>query len=67
VQHALQAHAPLSAVAGIVSQQAATMSFADAFFFLGVVTLVLSPLVLLLRPPKGAAAAAPAGHAIAIE
>jgi hypothetical protein len=43
------------------------MSFADAFFFLGVVTLVLSPLVLLLRPPKGAAAAAPAGHAIAIE
>ncbi|MGC2129224.1 MAG: DHA2 family efflux MFS transporter permease subunit [Candidatus Aquilonibacter sp.] len=67
VQHALQAHAPLSAVAGIVSQQAATMSFADAFYFLGVVTLVLSPLVLLLRPPKGAPAAAPAGHAIAIE
>jgi len=66
VQHALQAHAPLSTVAGLVSQQAATMSFADAFFFLGVVTLIFSPLVLLLRPPK-AAAAVPAGHAIAIE
>jgi hypothetical protein len=64
VQHALQAHAPLTLVAGIVSQQAATMAFADAFFFLGVVTLVLTPLVLLLRPPK---VAAPAGHAIAIE
>ncbi len=35
-----------------VKQQAATMAFADAFYFLGVVTLVLSPLVLLLRPPK---------------
>jgi DHA2 family multidrug resistance protein len=66
VQHALQAHAPLSAVAGLVSQQASTMAFADAFFFLGVVTLVLLPLVLLLRPPK-TAAAVPAGHAIAIE
>jgi DHA2 family multidrug resistance protein len=64
VQHALQAHAPLTLVAGLVAQQASAMSFADAFFVLGVVTLVLTPLVLLLRPPK---VAAPAGHAIAIE
>jgi len=32
---------------------------------LGVVTLVLSPLVLLLRPPKAAAPAA--AHAVALE
>jgi DHA2 family multidrug resistance protein len=66
VQRALQAHAPLSSVAGLVSQQASTMAFADAFYFLGVVTLIFLPLVLLLRPPK-TATAVPAGHAIAIE
>ena len=47
VQRALQAHAPLTAVAAQVSQQATTLAFADAFYFLGVVTLILTPLVLL--------------------
>ncbi|MDE2481977.1 MAG: DHA2 family efflux MFS transporter permease subunit [bacterium] len=62
VQRAMQAHAPLAALAGLVQQQAATMAFADAFFFLGAVTLVLTPLVLLLRGTRkhhvGAAAVA---------
>ncbi len=49
VQRALAAHAPLTLLAGLVQQQAATMAFADAFFFLGAVTLVLTPLVLFLR------------------
>jgi MFS transporter, DHA2 family, multidrug resistance protein len=66
VQKALEAHAPLTTVAGLVAQQANTLAFADAFYFLGMVTLVLTPLVLLLRPPK-VAAAAPAAHAIAAE
>jgi MFS transporter, DHA2 family, multidrug resistance protein len=64
-QHAAQQHAPLTAVAGLVAQQANALAFADAFWVLGIVTVVLCPLVLLLRPPQGAAA--PAGHAIAIE
>lgn len=64
VQHALSAHAPLAKILGLVVQQATTMSFADAFYFLGIVTLVLTPLVLLLRPPK---AASPAPAAIAME
>ncbi|HUA10014.1 MAG TPA: DHA2 family efflux MFS transporter permease subunit [Candidatus Acidoferrales bacterium] len=65
VQHALAEHAPLTALSALVAQQANTMSFADAFYMLGVVTLVLSPLVLLLRPPKAAAPAA--AHAVALE
>jgi MFS transporter, DHA2 family, multidrug resistance protein len=65
VHQALQAHAPLTTLAGLVEQQASAMSFADAFFFLGVVTLVLTPLVLLMRPPAQGAGAA--GHAIAME
>ena len=65
VAHALSVHAPLTGIAGLVEQQAATMSFADAFFFLGVVTLILTPLVILLRPPKAGGAPAPA--AIALE
>jgi DHA2 family multidrug resistance protein len=64
VQRAMQAHAPLGTIAGIVAQQASAMAFADAFYFLGIVTLVLTPLVFLLRPPKAASAA---GHAVAME
>lgn len=60
VDRALAAHAPLSALAALVQQQAVTMAFGDAFYVLGVVTLVLSPLVLLLRPPRHAAAPAAA-------
>jgi MFS transporter, DHA2 family, multidrug resistance protein len=66
VQQAMAAHAQLSTVAGLVSAQANTLAFADAFYFLGVVTLILTPLVLFLRPPK-TAARAPAAHAIAAE
>lgn len=54
--NALQHHAPISAIYGIVLQQSATMAFADAFGFLALVTLLLTPLVFLLRTP-------PAGHA----
>jgi len=64
VRHAIAAHASLPALAGVVSQQAATMAFADAFYFLAVVTFVLTPLVFLLRAPAQAPAA---GHAIAVE
>jgi DHA2 family multidrug resistance protein len=60
VQRALGAHAPIALIAGAVNQQAATMAFADAFYVLGLITFILSPLMLLLRPPKVAAAAAPA-------
>jgi len=51
----LQHHAPLGRLAGIVQQQALTMAFADAFVFLAVVTIVLTPLVVLLRPAKQSA------------
>ena len=53
----LQHHAPLAKLAALVQQQAMTMAFADAFFFLAVVTVVLTPLVVLLRPAKQGAAA----------
>ncbi len=64
VQHVIQMHGSFSNVAGAVAQQASTMAFADAFYVLGIVTLVLTPLVLLLRAPKAAASAA---HAVAME
>jgi DHA2 family multidrug resistance protein len=53
------AHAPVALLAQIVAAQATTMAFADAFYFLGVITLVLAPLSLLLRPRKGGAGGAP--------
>ncbi|HET9030288.1 MAG TPA: DHA2 family efflux MFS transporter permease subunit [Candidatus Aquilonibacter sp.] len=64
VQRAMAAHAPLASVAALVNAQAATMAFADAFYMLGVVTFVLSPLVLLLRPPKTGASHTPAAVAM---
>lgn len=63
VQHVIQMHGSFSTVAGVVAQQASTMAFADAFYVLGIVTLILTPLVILLRAPK----AAPAAHAVAME
>ncbi|HTX59499.1 MAG TPA: DHA2 family efflux MFS transporter permease subunit [Verrucomicrobiae bacterium] len=62
---ALQHHAPLALLNGLVSQQAAAMAFADAFYFLGILTLVLTPLVLLLR--SRGAATAPVPAAVAME
>ena len=52
---ALAHHAPLASIAGLVTQQAATMAFADAFYALGAITLLLMPLVFLLRSPRGSA------------
>jgi hypothetical protein len=57
VQAALAHHAPLTSIAQVVTQQSATMAFADAFAFLAGITLLLTPVVLLLRTPKAAAAA----------
>jgi DHA2 family multidrug resistance protein len=60
---ALQHHAPIEAIAGLVAQQASAMAFADAFYVLGALTLLLTPLVFLLRSPRGSA-----GHAaVALE
>jgi MFS transporter, DHA2 family, multidrug resistance protein len=52
VQAALQHHASTPQLADIVNQQAVTLAFADAFYVLGAVTLLLTPLVLLLRAPR---------------
>lgn len=52
VQRALQHHAPLGGIYGIVLQQSVTMAFADAFYALAAITLLLTPLVLFLRTPK---------------
>lgn len=52
MQAALQHHAPLGAIYGVLVQQSTTMAFADAFFFLAIVTLLLTPLVIFLRTPK---------------
>jgi DHA2 family multidrug resistance protein len=57
VQSALQHQAPPSQLAGIVAQQASTLAFADAFYVLGAVTLLLTPLVLLLRTRRAPLAA----------
>lgn len=59
VSHISALQGALPRLAAGVAQQAATLSFADAFIFLGFMTLVLSPLVLLLRVPKPGAGAAP--------
>jgi DHA2 family multidrug resistance protein len=67
VANAIGRHAPLSALSGIVNQQAATMAFADAFFFMGIVAAVVIPLVFLMRAPRGTAAPAPAAVHIAME
>jgi DHA2 family multidrug resistance protein len=60
VQQAIQHHAPLPLLAGILQQQAVTMAFADAFYVLGGVTLILTPLVFFLKVARGGGAAKPA-------
>ena len=54
LQAALAHHTSIGALYRIVLAQAQTMAFADAFLILALVTLLLSPLVLFLRTPKGA-------------
>lgn len=49
------AHAPPAKLFALVGQQAATLAFADAFYILGAITLLLTPLVLLLRAGTPAA------------
>jgi DHA2 family multidrug resistance protein len=53
-QLAFQHHAPIALLAATVVRQAATMAFADAFDALGAITLVLTPLVLLLHVSRTA-------------
>jgi DHA2 family multidrug resistance protein len=60
---ALQRGASHIAIGELIQQQASSMAFADAFFVLGVVTLVLTPFVWLLRQAKTPAGA----HAAALE
>jgi DHA2 family multidrug resistance protein len=55
VERVVGLHNALPQVAGLIAQQAATLSFADAFMFLGAITLILTPLVFLLRVPKAPA------------
>ncbi len=55
VAQALQQHAPIAVIAQLVGQQASAMAFADAFYVLGALTLLLTPLVFLLRSPRGSA------------
>ena len=54
VNLALSHHTSLQAIYSALVQQSLTMAFADAFLFLGVVTVLLMPLALFLRRPKPA-------------
>lgn len=47
----------LGQLAGQIQQQAMVLTYADAFWLLGVMLLLCLPLVFLLRPPKHAASA----------
>jgi DHA2 family multidrug resistance protein len=69
VANAIQQHAPLAVLSGIVNQQAATMAFADAFYFLGIVAVVAIPMAFLLRARRSAAGApaAPVAAHVALE
>lgn len=58
VQGAIEHHVSLGQIAGIVMQQASTLAFADAFYVLGAITLLLTPFVFLLRTQRPPAAAA---------
>ena len=44
---------PLAVLYGQVQRQAAMLSFLDVFHSLMIVVLIVTPLVLLMRPPKG--------------
>jgi DHA2 family multidrug resistance protein len=52
----------LAALDGLASQQAALLSFADAFLLIGVVFLVALPLVFFIRREKGEAAVVSMAH-----
>jgi MFS transporter, DHA2 family, multidrug resistance protein len=67
VQGALTHSGALNVLSGLVNQQAATMAFADAFFFMGIVSAAIIPFVFLLRASRSSAPAAPAAAHIAME
>lgn len=52
----------LAALDGLASQQAALLSFADAFLLIGLVFLAALPLVFFIRRKKGEAAVVSMGH-----
>jgi DHA2 family multidrug resistance protein len=52
----------LAALDGLASQQAALLSFADAFLLIGLVFLLALPLVFFIRREKGEAAVVSMGH-----
>jgi len=53
-------HQAYAAVFGMIARQSSMISFNSAFFLLGILFLVVTPLILLMRKPKhkGAAVAA---------
>ncbi len=59
VRWAIQHHASLGTLYGLVMQQSTAMAFADAFFVLAAITLLLTPLVWFLRTPKTRAQSVP--------
>jgi DHA2 family multidrug resistance protein len=63
VEQLLQRHVSLAEIAHLVGAQARAMSFADAFYFLGALTLVFTPLAFFLRTPRSPQAS----HAVALE
>ncbi len=60
------AHRAMGALYGMVQQQAAMLSFVEAFKIMGVIFLIMIPMVALLKDPKhnDGAKAAPSGEAI---
>ena len=50
------------ALYGMIQRQASMVSFVNIFRLLGMLFLVLIPLVLIMRRPKGSAGPAAAGH-----
>ena len=55
VSRAVEHQAPLAQIYGLLVQEATTLAFADAFWIMAAVTVLLTPLVFLLRPrrPRG--------------
>jgi DHA2 family multidrug resistance protein len=47
------AHGAYDATFGMVAQQAAMLSFVDAFWLLGITFLVITPLIYIMKKPKG--------------
>ncbi|MBV8150142.1 MAG: hypothetical protein JOY59_01190, partial [Candidatus Eremiobacteraeota bacterium] len=57
LQHA---HLPLASLFGIVNREATTLAFADAAMFLALLSIVLAPLVFVMKKPQVHAGPRPA-------